>query len=87
MAENQNKKYNIDKTLTMRKSGSGEKVFSHVGGKTHALEHHAISKEEECNVSRERGEADIDQEEAKAGIDLLFLARYSNQTIDKKEST
>ena len=32
----QNKKYNIDKTLSMRKSGYGEKVFSHVGGKTHA---------------------------------------------------
>ena len=43
MAENQNKKYNIDKTLTMRKSGQGEKVYSHVGGKTHALEHHALS--------------------------------------------
>ncbi len=40
MASVQNKqKENIDKTLTMRKSGSGEKVFSHVGGKTHALEH------------------------------------------------
>ena len=39
-----NKKENIDKTLTMRKSGSGEKVFSHVGGKTHALEKKAISK-------------------------------------------
>ena len=41
-----NKKENIDKTLTMRKSGSGEKVFSHVGGKTHALEKKAISKKE-----------------------------------------
>ena len=39
-----NKKENIDKTLTMRKSGSGEKVFSHVGGKTHALEKKPISK-------------------------------------------
>jgi len=55
-----NKKKNIDKTLTMRKSGSGEKVFSHVGGKTHALEHKAISKKEALKQIR-----DVTEEELK----------------------
>ena len=59
MAENQNKKYNIDKTLTMRKSGSGEKVYSHVGGKTHALEHKAISKETALKQIRDVSESEI----------------------------
>jgi|TARA_R100000963_G_C4592893_1_gene69445 hypothetical protein len=59
MAENQNKKYNIDKTLTMRKSGSGEKVFSHVGGKTHALEKHPISKETALHQIRDVTESEI----------------------------
>jgi hypothetical protein len=54
-----NKKENIDKTLTMRKSGSGEKVFSHVGGKTHALEHHAISKETALKQIRDVTETEI----------------------------
>ena len=55
----QNKKYNIDKTLTMRKSGQGEKVFSHVGGKTHALEHHAISKKTALKQIRDVTEQEI----------------------------
>tara|TARA_Y100000361_G_scaffold126620_1_gene120677 strand:+ start:435 stop:722 length:288 start_codon:yes stop_codon:yes gene_type:complete len=55
----ENKKYNIDKTLTMRKSGSGEKVFSHEGGKTHALEHHAISKKEALKQIRDVTETEI----------------------------
>tara|TARA_R100000458_G_scaffold58354_1_gene66216 strand:+ start:527 stop:781 length:255 start_codon:yes stop_codon:yes gene_type:complete len=54
-----NKKENIDKTLTMRKSGSGEKVFSHVGGKTHALEHKAISKKEALKQIRDVTEVEI----------------------------
>ena len=54
-----NKKENIDKTLTMRKSGSGEKVFSHVGGKTHALEHKAISKKEALKQIRDVTEIEI----------------------------
>ena len=59
----QNKKYNIDKTLTMRKSGSGEKVFSHVGGKTHALEHKAISKKEALKQIRDVTESEIESRE------------------------
>jgi hypothetical protein len=55
----QNKKYNIDKTLTMRKSGQGEKVYSHVGGKTHALEHKAISKETALKQIRDVTESEI----------------------------
>ncbi len=54
-----NKKENIDKTLTMRKSGSGEKVFSHVGGKTHALEKKAISKKEALKQIRDVTEVEI----------------------------
>jgi hypothetical protein len=54
-----NKKENIDKTLTMRKSGSGEKVFSHVGGKTHALEKKAISKKEALKQIRDVTEIEI----------------------------
>ena len=64
MAENQNKKYNIDKTLTMRKSGSGEKVFSHAGGKTHALEHKAISKKEALKQIRDVTESEIARRES-----------------------
>jgi len=60
---NQNKKYNIDKTLTMRKSGSGEKVFSHVGGHTHALEHHDISKAEALKQIRDVTESEIESRE------------------------
>ena len=60
MVENQNKKYNIDKTLTMRKSGSGEKVFSHVDGKTHALEHKAISKKKALHQIRDVTESEIE---------------------------
>ena len=60
---NQNKKYNIDKTLTMRKSGSGEKVFSHVGGKTHALENHAISNETALKQIRDVTESEIARRE------------------------
>ena len=56
---NQNKKYNIDKTLTMRKSGQGEKVYSHVGGKTHALEHKAISKETALKQIRDVTESEM----------------------------
>jgi|TARA_R110000851_G_scaffold24497_2_gene70850 hypothetical protein len=59
----QNKKYDIDKTLTMRKSGSGEKVFSHAGGKTHALEHKAISKEEALKQIRDVTESEIARRE------------------------
>ena len=59
----QNKKYNIDKTLTIRKSGSGEKVFSHVGGKTHALEHKAISKKEALKQIRDVTESEIESRE------------------------
>ncbi len=58
-----NKKENIDKTLTMRKSGSGEKVFSHVGGKTHALEHKAISKKEALKQIRDVTESEIESRE------------------------
>jgi|TARA_R100000329_G_scaffold132378_1_gene111937 hypothetical protein len=54
-----NKKENIDKTLTMRKSGSGEKVFSHVGGKTHALEKKAISKKKALEQIRDVTEVEI----------------------------
>tara|TARA_R100000458_G_C8186513_1_gene181707 strand:- start:239 stop:478 length:240 start_codon:yes stop_codon:yes gene_type:complete len=54
-----NKKENIDKTLTMRKSGSGEKVYSHVGGKTHALEHKAISKKKALDQIRDVTEVEI----------------------------
>jgi|TARA_R100001143_G_C3347507_1_gene127647 hypothetical protein len=60
---NQNKKYNIDKTLTMRKSGSGEKVFSHVGGKTHALEKKAISKGTALKQIRDVTESEIERRE------------------------
>ena len=56
----QNKKENIDKTLTMRKSGSGEKVFSHAGGKTHALEHKAISKKEALKQIRDVTETELE---------------------------
>ena len=59
----QNQKYNIDKTLTMRKSGSGEKVFSHVGGKTHALEKHSISKETALKQIRDVTESEIARRE------------------------
>jgi len=59
----QNKKYNIDKTLTMRKSGQGEKVYSHVDGKTHALEHHAISKETALKQIRDVTELEIARRE------------------------
>ena len=59
MATNQNKKYDIDKTLTMRKSGSGEKVFSHEGGKTHALEKKAISKKTALKQIRDVTESEI----------------------------
>ena len=55
-----NKKENIDKTLTMRKSGSGEKVFSHAGGKTHALEHKAISKKEALKQIRDVTETELE---------------------------
>ena len=54
-----NKKEGIDKTLTMRKSGSGEKVFSHVGGKTHALERDPISKETALKQIRDVTETEI----------------------------
>ena len=54
-----NKKENIDKTLTMRKSGSGEKVFSHVGGKTHALEKKPISKGKALKQIRDVTEIEI----------------------------
>jgi hypothetical protein len=54
-----NKKENIDKTLTMRKSGSGEKVYSHVGGKTHALEHKPISKKKALDQIRDVTEVEI----------------------------
>jgi|TARA_R100000995_G_scaffold78760_1_gene49543 hypothetical protein len=54
-----NKKENIDKTLTMRKSGSGEKVFSHSGGKTHALEKKAISKKKALDQIRDVTEVEI----------------------------
>jgi len=54
-----NKKEGIDKTLTMRKSGSGEKVFSHVGGKTHALEKNPISKETALKQIRDVTETEI----------------------------
>ena len=64
MAENHNKKYNIDKTLTMRKSGSGEKVFSHAGGKTHALELKAISKKEALKQIRDVTESEIARRES-----------------------
>ena len=60
---NQNKKYNIDKTLTMRKSGQGEKVFSHVGGHTHALEHNAISKSDALKQIRDVTESEIESRE------------------------
>ena len=59
----QNKKYNIDKTLTMRKSGGGEKVYSHVGGKTHALEHKAISKKTALKQIRDITESEIARRE------------------------
>ncbi len=59
----QNKKYNIDKTLTMRKSGSGEKVFSHVGGKTHALEKKSISKKTALKQIRDVTESEIERRE------------------------
>ena len=59
----QNKKYNIDKTLTMRKSGAGEKVFSHEGGKTHALEHNAISKSDALKQIRDVTESEIESRE------------------------
>ena len=69
-----NKKENIDKTLTMRKSGSGEKVFSHVGGKTHALEKKAISKKEALKQIEKAQfkKKDIGKKEAKD-----FLKKFS----------
>jgi hypothetical protein len=56
-----NKKLGIDKTLTMRKSGQGEKVYSHVGGKTHALEHKAISKETALKQIRDVTEVELSE--------------------------
>ena len=59
----QNKKYNIDKTLTIRKSKGGVKVFSHKGGKTHALEKHAITKKDALNQIRDVTESEIARRE------------------------
>mgnify|MGYP003144892491 CR=1 FL=1 len=53
------RKENIDKTMTIRKSGSGVKVFSHSGGKTHALEKHAITKKDALNQIRDVTEVEI----------------------------
>jgi len=64
MAESQNKKYNIDKTLTMRKSGSGEKVYSHVGGKTHALSKKPLSKKKALHQIRDITESEIESRES-----------------------
>ena len=47
----------------MRKSGSGEKVFSHEGGKTHALEHNAISKSDALKQIRDVTESEIESRE------------------------
>ena len=47
----------------MWKSGQGEKVFSHVGGKTHALEKHAISKETALKQIRDVTESEIESRE------------------------
>jgi len=54
-----NKKENIDKTLTVRKSGSGVKVYSHAGGKTHALEKKPISKKTAVKQIRDVTEVEI----------------------------
>jgi len=59
----QNKKYNIDKTLTVRKSGQGVKVFSHKGGKTRALEHKPISKKTAVKQIRDITESEIARRE------------------------
>jgi hypothetical protein len=64
MAENQNKKYNIDKTLTLRKSGQGEKVYSHSGGKTHALSKKPLSKEKALHQIRDITESEIESRES-----------------------
>ena len=54
-----NKKENIDKTLTIRKSGSGVKVFSHAGGKTHALEKKPITKKTAVKQIRDVTEVEL----------------------------
>ena len=77
----QNKKYNIDKTLTMRKSGSGEKVFSHVGGKTHALEKHAISIETALKQIRDVTESEIARREHHGHVIGKRQARSHKKTL------
>ena len=64
MAENQNKKYNIDKTLTLRKSVKFEKVYSHSGGKTHALSKKPLSKEKALHQIRDITESEIESRES-----------------------
>jgi len=61
--QNQNKKYGIDKTLTLRKSGKGVKVYSHAGGKTHALSKRPLSKKTALHQIRDITESEIARRE------------------------
>ena len=59
----QNKKYGIDKTLTIRKDKGGVKVFKHVGGKTKALEKKPISEKTALKQIRDVTEVEVAERE------------------------
>ena len=58
-----NKKYGIDKTLTIRKDKGGGKVFKHVGGKTKALEKKPISEKTALKQIRDVTEVEVAERE------------------------
>ena len=58
-----NKKYGIDKTLTIRKDKGGVKVFKHVGGKTKALEKKPISEKTALKQIRDVTEVEVAERE------------------------